>query len=259
MITIFRNIRKTLIEQGKTANPALPAGRYLKYAIGEILLVVIGILIALQVNNWNEEKIDRNLEQVYLQNLVNDLESQLLELNRQKSGAQFVKEALNRVSSNLNNGFNEADMIKYNQDMQSIIITRTLNLYAATFADLKSTGNMNLIRNETLKQDILNYFQFSNRDVYVIRKNAESYHHTFIQEFMGSLLVNFDLGGMNNRLHNSSSLSESLDLAKFEPEVDSLFNTQLAKRLTDLDNQQKVKNIVTNRSWTNEVTLLFLN
>jgi len=49
MIKFFRNIRKTLIKEGKTAN-------YLKYAIGEIILVVIGILIALQINNWNEER-----------------------------------------------------------------------------------------------------------------------------------------------------------------------------------------------------------
>lgn len=47
MIKFFRKIRQNLLLEGKT-------GTYLKYAIGEILLVVIGILIALQVNNWNE-------------------------------------------------------------------------------------------------------------------------------------------------------------------------------------------------------------
>ena len=47
MIKFFRHIRKDLMEQNKTS-------RYLKYAIGEIILVVIGILIALQINNWNE-------------------------------------------------------------------------------------------------------------------------------------------------------------------------------------------------------------
>jgi hypothetical protein len=41
---------------GKTGKPALPAGRYFKYAIGEIILVVVGILIALQINNWNEQR-----------------------------------------------------------------------------------------------------------------------------------------------------------------------------------------------------------
>ena len=47
MIKFFRTIRKNLISEGKTVN-------YLKYAIGEIVLVIIGILIALQINNWNE-------------------------------------------------------------------------------------------------------------------------------------------------------------------------------------------------------------
>ncbi|MBO0341043.1 hypothetical protein J0654_05270 [Muricauda lutimaris] len=49
MIKFFRNIRKSLLNEGKT-------GKYLKYALGEILLVVIGILIALQINNWNENR-----------------------------------------------------------------------------------------------------------------------------------------------------------------------------------------------------------
>jgi len=51
MITFFRRIRQQLLTEKK---PALSTGRYLKYAIGEIVLVMIGILLALQVNNWNE-------------------------------------------------------------------------------------------------------------------------------------------------------------------------------------------------------------
>mgnify|MGYP000731225644 CR=1 FL=1 len=49
MIKFFRKIRYNLMSENRT-------GRYLKYAIGEIILVVIGILIALQINNWNEHK-----------------------------------------------------------------------------------------------------------------------------------------------------------------------------------------------------------
>lgn len=49
MIKFFRKIRQNLISEGKT-------GKYLKYALGEIILVVIGILIALQINNWNISK-----------------------------------------------------------------------------------------------------------------------------------------------------------------------------------------------------------
>ncbi|MCB0461581.1 MAG: DUF6090 family protein [Flavobacteriaceae bacterium] len=49
MIKFFRHIRKSLLMENKT-------GKYFKYAIGEIVLVVIGILIALSINNWNEKR-----------------------------------------------------------------------------------------------------------------------------------------------------------------------------------------------------------
>ena len=55
MINFFRHIRKKLLTQNKVS-------KYLLYAIGEILLVVVGILIALQVNNWNEDRLSRQFE-----------------------------------------------------------------------------------------------------------------------------------------------------------------------------------------------------
>ena len=71
MIKLFRNIRKKLLEKGKTT-------RYFKYAIGEIILVVIGILIALQINNWNEAKKEQHYANTILKemhsNLFTDLE-----------------------------------------------------------------------------------------------------------------------------------------------------------------------------------------
>ena len=67
MIKFFRHIRKDLMEKNKT-------GKYLKYAIGEIILVVIGILIALQINNWNEDKKEQVVEKKILRELLIDLE-----------------------------------------------------------------------------------------------------------------------------------------------------------------------------------------
>ena len=68
MIKFFRHIRQNLIMENKTS-------KYLKYAIGEIVLVVIGILIALQINNWNEERKDKLSENHTLKNFVQDLKS----------------------------------------------------------------------------------------------------------------------------------------------------------------------------------------
>ena len=53
-------------------------GKYLKYAIGEILLVMIGILLALQVNNWNENRKNSSIEKETLSNLKADLKSSLV-------------------------------------------------------------------------------------------------------------------------------------------------------------------------------------
>ncbi len=59
MIKFFQKIRYNLMEQNKT-------GRYIKYAIGEIFLVVIGILLALQINNWNQQRIASSKEKTLL-------------------------------------------------------------------------------------------------------------------------------------------------------------------------------------------------
>jgi hypothetical protein len=73
MIPYFRKIRKKMADDNRPLKPAWPAGRYMRYAIGEIVLVVIGILIALQINNWNEERKTRIVTHEYLNNIKNDL------------------------------------------------------------------------------------------------------------------------------------------------------------------------------------------
>jgi hypothetical protein len=65
MIKLFRNIRQKLLVEGKTIN-------YLKYAIGEIVLVMIGILLALQVNNWNENRKGHLNELKLVKQLIDD-------------------------------------------------------------------------------------------------------------------------------------------------------------------------------------------
>ena len=67
MIKFFRKIRQNLLSEGKT-------GKYFKYAIGEIILVVIGILIALQINNWNEHRKQKLNDNKFLKNLRYEIE-----------------------------------------------------------------------------------------------------------------------------------------------------------------------------------------
>ena len=66
MIRFFRKIRQNLIKENKV-------GKYLLYAIGEIVLVVIGILIALQINTWNEDRKQSTSEDEFITSVKNDL------------------------------------------------------------------------------------------------------------------------------------------------------------------------------------------
>lgn len=74
MIKFFRKIRYDLMEKNKT-------GKYLKYAFGEIILVVIGILIALQINNFNNGRQEMKIEQSYLLSLQSEYETNLEKIN----------------------------------------------------------------------------------------------------------------------------------------------------------------------------------
>lgn len=75
MIKFLRNIRKSTLKEGKIIN-------YLKYAIGEIILVVIGILIALSINNWNEKRKNEKLGKEFLSSIKQDLTQDLSTLER---------------------------------------------------------------------------------------------------------------------------------------------------------------------------------
>ena len=76
MIKFFRKTRYVLMEKNKT-------GKYFKYAIGEIILVVIGILIALQINNWNENRINKNKFEAYLDEMIIDLKLDVKSLDNE--------------------------------------------------------------------------------------------------------------------------------------------------------------------------------
>tara|TARA_R110000823_G_scaffold294628_2_gene413567 strand:- start:259 stop:591 length:333 start_codon:yes stop_codon:yes gene_type:complete len=75
MIKFFRKIRQNLLSEGKT-------GKYLKYAFGEIILVVIGILIALGISNWNENRKNNNETTDFINRLTEEIEININNVNK---------------------------------------------------------------------------------------------------------------------------------------------------------------------------------
>jgi len=94
MIKFFRKIRQKLLTENKFS-------KYLIYAIGEIILVVIGILIALQINNWNENKKQIKKEEKVLQQFKNELNEDLFILDEIITSNKFVIKSCNELIKHL--------------------------------------------------------------------------------------------------------------------------------------------------------------
>lgn len=148
MIKFFRKIRQKLIQEGKTAN-------YLKYAIGEIVLVVIGILIALSINNWNtannEHKILNGHLETILENISNN-KVQLHELLKHRQKSQVLStQMINAYKSKQN-----ANSETFVEALLSIVIESKFDPDLSGFERLKSSTmykseTINTIRDLTLE------------------------------------------------------------------------------------------------------------
>ncbi|MGB4840033.1 MAG: DUF6090 family protein [Saprospiraceae bacterium] len=142
MIKFFRTIRQSLLINGQTI-------KYLKYAFGEIVLVVIGILIALQINNWNLDRLDRKMEKSILSDLKVEFEANLADANRVMEGHEGMFKALFQIQENIKlKRFDntEADSLIY-----SVFDWFTFTPKPGASNNLFNSGNLDLITNPELR------------------------------------------------------------------------------------------------------------
>ena len=152
MIKFFRKLRYDLMKQNKTS-------KYFKYAIGEIVLVVIGILIALQINNWNQGRIAQDKEQTYLTNIKRDLENQLKSIESQ---LEFDKDILDLIQSFLDSFYKTSKIKLDSTNIKSLSIVTTRQTFVRTdptYTDLISSGNIDIIKNTELKNKLIEFNQ----------------------------------------------------------------------------------------------------
>ena len=147
MIKFFRRIRQKLLSEGNT-------GKYLKYAIGEIALVVIGILIALQINNWNEARKTKQFEYRILNDIKIGIEGNLKQLNRSLIANRKSIESADIILQAL------GENLPYH-DSLDLHFSRSIHWSSATFGNagyesLKTYG-INLITNDTIRKYLTFY------------------------------------------------------------------------------------------------------
>lgn len=148
MIKFFRKIRQNLLQENRFS-------KYLLYAIGEIVLVVIGILIALQVNNWNEERKQNQIEKQLLNELIENLE-----LNEQKISASISEEyksieSVKKILIVLENQMDYHDSLDYHfargQYSPDLVISST------AFHAIQNRG-IHIISSDSLRKSIITLF-----------------------------------------------------------------------------------------------------
>ena len=150
MIKFFRQIRFKLMNENKTS-------RYFKYAIGEIVLVVIGILIALQINNWNESKKDRNFEIKMLSELKVALTYDLNHYSRMIKRVGIADSVTTKIIQYYHNKVSFHDSLYPLFRKLSTGIQWQQNY--GPYEGIKSAG-MNKISNDSLRKSLIKFYDF---------------------------------------------------------------------------------------------------
>ncbi len=244
MIKFFRKIRFELMEKNKT-------GKYLKYAIGEIVLVVIGILIALQINNWNEHRKVQKLEAQIYTELKSDLLQTRNEIKKTiskhknifKSSQQLITDIYNKKS---NSQTIYESFTNSSADFQ--IIPKT-----SAFENLKNIG-LNTLSNDSLRITITNLFQLKLKrlDDELGMKQAEFNMTKLIQPFLFKYLIADYSQPTKYGFKHSDSISiyklRINDYDKFLNDNDLLKNLQLSlfNRGRKIDEETETINSIDN-------------
>ncbi|WP_299123175.1 hypothetical protein [uncultured Winogradskyella sp.] len=147
MIKFFRRIRQNLLSEGKT-------GKYFKYAIGEIILVIIGILLALQINNWNIKRLENIRADNFIEQMKSQVEGNILNVNenlqKYQSHLKVTEDLISIIGTE-----NTKDIDRKIDSLVSVnIYDYHLNLNMNTLIEGRENGDLALIDSDSLRQSI---------------------------------------------------------------------------------------------------------
>jgi len=156
MINFFRKTRKKMADDNRPL-------KYMRYAIGEIALVVIGILIAISINNWNEWRKDRILESKLLTELVENLELNKFVLSGQIERYQAYNLSFDIILDVIQHKRVYHDSLDYHFHKVQLNAYR-FDVPRAGYERLKNVG-FEIIRNNTIRKEIINLFEVTSKEM----------------------------------------------------------------------------------------------
>lgn len=226
MLNAFRKIRYQLMETKKT-------GRYLKYAIGEIVLVVIGILMALQINNWNENRKNQQIVDSFITKLRTQLalnivktEERIAFLNHNLERSQDLALSLIGTEQPIDDSLLDS-LIYFNWN--SFNINLDLNL----LIEARENGIIALLPSDSLRQSI---YEMTTYYEYVKGREAIGTDHT-LDQFEPYLVKHYNYRNHEYRITGNKVMKTS-----------KLYKNDNYKMLSD----QEFENLLSNRLYYNE-------
>lgn len=168
MLRFFSKMRYKMAAENRAA-------KYLSYAVGEILLVVIGILIAVQVNNWNEGRKERIQERLLIQSIVSDLEMDTLMINQTlrilKEDTTRVFGFIKRMSDSKVTIDTLVQIARFEFDPR-LHVNSTFN--DNTFKSLLSTGSLNILE-KWMQDELLQINEMHDANISRTQLNSGAY------------------------------------------------------------------------------------
>jgi len=248
MIKFFRHIRQSLIMKNQT-------NKYFKYAIGEIVLVVIGILIALQINNWNENRKDRIQEQVVLNQLLSDFESNLKQLDQKIEVRYNMMAGAKKILALID----EPNLRHIDTLDRHLATCMAYTTFDPIEIALSGSGDLNLISDNSLKK-ALNNWNSDIKDVIEDEYNWKDYRN---DNFIPFLLDNYQLRTLRNKAFKSNTLGEfslkrdSASQGYMDNEIgNSKHPLDIDALLNNPDFEDHISRCYSINSWTNSEALI---
>ena len=174
MINVFRKIREKQISESKFS-------KYLLYAVGEIVLVVIGILIALSINNWNTEKKSLQRQNALLAQMKNNLEDNLVQFRYVENAYVSKRESIKIVLNHIHNKEKLQDSISYY--FYGPHRSGPPNLTISAYETFKSSG-LDIIKSDKLREKIINHYEVVYAEYFeTIEKGLDSWETVMIASY----------------------------------------------------------------------------
>jgi len=196
MINFLRKTRKKLANDSQFI-------KYTRYAIGEIVLVVIGILIALQINNWNEDRKARKQEANFLSEIRNDLDKDAAKLEYINRFLVKRIEILDTLLSYVRNPNKTMGLDKFGMYVEPLYYIENPLIYVTAFESAKTSGIFNNFKEKELLKDLTQYYADFIRietNIIAIRTIIENQleplmatiPESYLNERLGSLVITED-------------------------------------------------------------------